>query len=340
MDRAGGSRCVDGANVHGGRKVGRSPGGVDSTPPRLRSRRGIVLDFGGARARGTGGLSVQETPTISPAEAEMLEQLRQRLHPSVPAPPLPHRPPPVEESLHQYSIRVIDDTNMPISGVRLKLDIEGTPRMPTTDPDGCATAEWYSRACASAWILGRAELEQRLEARWREPVSAQLPEGDDVYRLAVRRPWKTIFVPPDPSKPVTIIVARPQVVRTRLIGGYFETSKCFLLPGAMHGIRGVKRQYDRHPGANVLVIGHTDTTGNSSYNDALSMERAESVSAYLAGRLTEQGSLAGRVRSEPLRAQRCRRVRAKLRVAEGSRQDVARIHHRRLSNASRLDDPG
>jgi hypothetical protein len=61
----------------------------------------------------------------------------------------------------------------------------------------------------------------------------------------------------------------------------FDTDKSFLLPGAMLGIRGLVNYFNEHPGSEVLVIGHTDTKGTDSYNLPLSVERAESIAAFL-----------------------------------------------------------
>ena len=71
------------------------------------------------------------------------------------------------------------------------------------------------------------------------------------------------------------------VDRVRLAGMFFDLEKCFLLPSAMRGIREIKTQYDAHPGANLLVVGHTDTAGKDAYNLTLSLERAKAVAAFL-----------------------------------------------------------
>jgi outer membrane protein OmpA-like peptidoglycan-associated protein len=78
-----------------------------------------------------------------------------------------------------------------------------------------------------------------------------------------------------------IVVKRPGVDRVRLIGMFFDLNKCFLLPSAVRGIRKVKSVYDGHPGGELLVVGHTDTSGTSSYNDVLALERSRAVVAYL-----------------------------------------------------------
>lgn len=81
------------------------------------------------------------------------------------------------------------------------------------------------------------------------------------------------------GEPHRIIVGG--VVRVRLVGLFFDTDKCFLLPSAMHGIRELKTQYDKRPKSNLLVVGHTDTQGTEQHNLDLSFGRASTMSAYL-----------------------------------------------------------
>lgn len=73
----------------------------------------------------------------------------------------------------------------------------------------------------------------------------------------------------------------PRVFLGRLTGLLFDTNKTFLLPRSLDGIRGLRRFYAAHPGAQVLVVGHTDTVGSPQANLTLSMERALSITAYL-----------------------------------------------------------
>ncbi len=81
----------------------------------------------------------------------------------------------------------------------------------------------------------------------------------------------------------TVVVksGKPRVHRVRLIGMFFATNKCFLLPSAMNGIRKVVQAYTNLGEGEALVVGHTDTTGEPNYNDPLSLERARAVVAYL-----------------------------------------------------------
>lgn len=73
----------------------------------------------------------------------------------------------------------------------------------------------------------------------------------------------------------------PVAYRGRLVGMLFDFDKTFLLPSALAGIRGLKRLYDEHPGADVLIVGHADRRGRADYNRALSEERARAILAFL-----------------------------------------------------------
>ncbi len=72
--------------------------------------------------------------------------------------------------------------------------------------------------------------------------------------------------------------------RTRLlsiIGGCFSTNKSFPLPATRSGLRRVAAKCLENPGDEVLIVGHTDTSGTPDVNDPLSLERAKSIKALL-----------------------------------------------------------
>ncbi len=152
-------------------------------------------------------LRVRCPERITDTEIEMLEAMRRKR--SVPAPPLPPPRPPVEVPLRRYPVRVVDDTGAPVPGAQLKLEIEGTPKMPTTDGSGLAIAQWFSNAVASVRVLQQSTLEQQLEPRWTECPSKSLPSGSNVHRLMVGEPFRDLSAPPDVE--TTIIIGRPQV---------------------------------------------------------------------------------------------------------------------------------
>src|SRR6266404_9636211 len=95
-----------------------------------------------------------------------------------------------------------------------------------------------------------------------------------------RVPYKTGGVTLAMGKRFAVEIPAP-VFRARLTGLHFDTSKSFLLPGGIHGIRVLKRLHDAHPGMRLLVTGHTDRAGGEAYNLTLSNERAAAIAAYL-----------------------------------------------------------
>lgn len=70
-------------------------------------------------------------------------------------------------------------------------------------------------------------------------------------------------------------------LRLRLTGILFDSMRTFLLPGALKSVRRLKQIYDDHPGAEVLVVGHADRSGDDRYNLKLSRERADAIAAFL-----------------------------------------------------------
>lgn len=79
---------------------------------------------------------------------------------------------------------------------------------------------------------------------------------------------------------VRMIGAVPRLVLGRL-SMFFNTNKTFLLPTALPEVELLRKLYVQNNPGELLVVGHADTTGGASYNDKLSLERAQSVIAYL-----------------------------------------------------------
>ncbi len=73
----------------------------------------------------------------------------------------------------------------------------------------------------------------------------------------------------------------PRVAMARLRDLLFDTHKSFLLPGAIESLKTIRQIYQQNAPCKLLIVGHTDTTGDPEKNDPLSKERADSVKAYL-----------------------------------------------------------
>ncbi|MCR9161815.1 MAG: FG-GAP-like repeat-containing protein, partial [bacterium] len=72
-------------------------------------------------------------------------------------------------------------------------------------------------------------------------------------------------------------------VRVRLVGPMFEEAKSFVLPSALPGLRAAHAVHQGRAGTEVVVVGHTDTEGQTHDNAALSLSRARSMAALLQG---------------------------------------------------------
>ncbi len=84
----------------------------------------------------------------------------------------------------------------------------------------------------------------------------------------------------DPAQ-VRLLGALPRCRLAQLKGLLFDTNKAFLLPSAIPDLKKIRKIYEQHDPSELLVVGHTDTTGQPSTNDPLSLDRATAALAYL-----------------------------------------------------------
>lgn len=89
-----------------------------------------------------------------------------------------------------------------------------------------------------------------------------------------------VVLQPGSSGEVRLLGAVPFSVLARL-KFFFNTSKAFLLPTALASFRTLRALYAKNNPSELLVVGHADTAGSTALNDALSLERAQSIIAFL-----------------------------------------------------------
>lgn len=209
----------------------------------------------GAAAHGnSGGAATAGAGTgSSPASA--------RTAPASSAPVGAVSPPGVEE--HQLECALITSNGVDRPGVSYQITLpDGVEKTGSSGFDGVIRLSGLT-------VSGQARL-------FLPDIDARIPD-----------PWSSNQGIPYVRGGVTIPVGisqvslPPAVYRGRLTGMLFETDKCFLLPGAMPGIKELKRFYDSHPKLEVMVSGHADREGPAAYNLTLSVERAEAVEAFL-----------------------------------------------------------
>ncbi len=193
----------------------------------------------------------------------------------------PSRPAPgsILELLFNYEVRWVDEIGEPLAGVALTMDVGDARCACTTDADGVAKFQAPLVDGARVEVTDLPALREILRPRWE-----QVRAGD---RLAERIDH-TYVECADPRKPVAVkpeiretIVVQPWVVRARLLELLFETNKAFLLPGALAHVRETVRLYQRREGSSLLIVDHTDATGEPDDNDLVSRARADSVRAFL-----------------------------------------------------------
>jgi outer membrane protein OmpA-like peptidoglycan-associated protein len=197
-----------------------------------------------------------------------------------PSPPPARRPVSPPKTLCSFAIRFVDELGAAISGVDIAFTYGGTKEDVATDGNGVARVEDSPVRTASAKIVDIKALRSAVKPRWDQPRGERKPldESQGVTVVLLKDKIPTFDLVADK---VRVVSVQPSVERVRLIGGFFDKSKCLILPDGLQGIRGVVATYDAHTKSKLLVVGHTDTMGKPSYNDVLSLERADATKDYL-----------------------------------------------------------
>lgn len=188
---------------------------------------------------------------------------------------------PAEEPTTWFEVRLEDELGQAISGIGLSMMVDGTRESVTTDGGGTARFDEAHTSFASVSVADHPALRSALVERWSEVRDGEWmqPNGHrDHTFLRYGEPLPAVALE---SKTPHTVVLQPRVSRVRLVGGMFDTNKTFLLPRALHHIQSICSLYEQHPKAELLLVGHTDTSGDVAYNETLSLERADSMKAYL-----------------------------------------------------------
>lgn len=187
-----------------------------------------------------------------------------------------------------FSVLLVDEVGEPLQDVAVTFTIGGTSVARTTDAEGRVQVLAGSSEKASLGFDDETALRDLLVERWTEvrdrPLVPTDPEQGD---LAVRLDPQPLPTVDCEAGQLQRVVFQPGVIHAQVWGMWFDTSKCFLLPTALDGIRFLVDLYKTADPSDLLVVGHTDTAGNPSYNDPLSLERAKAVVAYLTDQVTD-----------------------------------------------------
>jgi outer membrane protein OmpA-like peptidoglycan-associated protein len=120
-------------------------------------------------------------------------------------------------------------------------------------------------------------------------------------------------------------------------GILFAVNQSTLQPAGQTNLRDLVASLREYEGTEVLVVGHTDSTGTDAYNQTLSERRADSARTYLLGAGLESGRVraVGRGESEPIASndtdagrQDNRRVEVAIFASEEMQREMLRRHGR------------
>lgn len=126
------------------------------------------------------------------------------------------------------------------------------------------------------------ERQEEADPRLSQSAVLEVDEfGNATKTVAVAYPRRKAVPEPPVSPRKDDPKPHPDVVQARVTGFMFDEAKNFIRPEARNGIRALAKLYEQHPGFHLLIVGHTDREGKVAYNDVLSLERAESVAAFL-----------------------------------------------------------
>ena len=118
-------------------------------------------------------------------------------------------------------------------------------------------------------------------------------------------------------------------------GILFDVNQSTLRPEARTNLQDLATSLEEYEGTDVLVVGHTDSTGEASYNQSLSERRADAARTFLlgAGLEADRVTAMGRGEEEPIASnettsgrQENRRVEVAIFASEEMQREMLRRH--------------
>lgn len=219
--------------------------------------------------------------SFAPVEARRI-RVENRIEATIePAPPPPER----NAQVTWFEVTLLDEVGEALDGIDVVFSFAGRRETKTTDGSGKARIDDAEGGFCSLYWKDEKALRETLRSRWeqvREKDWYKPAEGEEGSHTLVQAHTNSDFVSPTlaATEPHTVVF-QPRVFQALLTGMWFETSKSFLLPTARHSLQRLRQLYDQHPNSDLLIVGHTDRAGQPSYNDPLSLERAQAVCDYL-----------------------------------------------------------
>lgn len=179
-----------------------------------------------------------------------------------------------------FEVTVVDELGEPVEGLELEFAAGEKVLAKQTDARGVARLFKPGATVVNLTLPDHDELEPLLAPRWAEARGGtRILPSNEVLTLFVRDGMQTT-TPLEAGAPM-VISLQPSVERARLVRFFFDPNKTFILPDLPGARNTLLELYQRHTPSKLLIVGHTDRSGDQAYNDQLSLERAETLLAYL-----------------------------------------------------------
>lgn len=202
--------------------------------------------------------------------------------PAQPKPPIPKPGAPGStktEAPTTFSVRWVDELGEAIADLEVIFSISGTRHKATTDRAGVAH---YTDPGGSgfAWVepVDLDALREAVRPRWDTIREGEVLIDAEAHVVTLREPVEGVSLVAEELETLSV---QPYAERVRLLGEHFDLNKSFLVPEGLAGARAIAKDRARLRASALLIVGHTDTSGTEAYNDALSLERAQSLADYL-----------------------------------------------------------
>lgn len=197
---------------------------------------------------------------------------------TVAPPPVDVPPPPVtvDETPREYVVTLVDELGEPLPQVELTFD--GTQAASATTDDAGQVRLPDEPVPTCNVTVDYAAIEAELAERWAQPRDGAVLEDSEEVSVRLFGNENPVLVFGDQPH---VFSVQPRVDQLIAAGLLFDTSKAFLLPSGLPMLRTIVTHYEHVAQPEVLIVGHTDQAGGADYNDTLSLERAESMAAFL-----------------------------------------------------------
>jgi OOP family OmpA-OmpF porin len=194
----------------------------------------------------------------------------------------------------------------------------GAWAVPAAD-GGTVVDNWQNGTNEYVWRNGTNELCWR-DANWTPATAAVGCDGALVRTVAAPAPAPAVVPPPPPAARPAPAPA-PQTAASKVTyaaDAFFDFDKAVLKP---EGKAKLDDLVGKIQGINlevIIAVGHTDSVGTDTYNQRLSVRRAEAVKAYLVSKGIERNRVytEGKGEKQPVADNRTAEGRAKNRRVE------------------------